>query len=76
MHFEKLYKEDKVRIEEEMYAMMYTFKTTPLEISTPIPRILSTIIEQKWSHCIVTKRQIQEATLAWTMPTLGKKEIK
>ena len=32
LHFEKLDKEDKFRIEEDMYDMMYTFRTMPIKI--------------------------------------------
>ena len=64
LHYEKLDKEDKVKIEEAMYDMMSTLKITLLEISGTIPRRLCTMIEQKESHCIVSYRWIREANLS------------
>ena len=55
---------------------MSTFKKISLQIFVPIPKRLSTRIEQKQSHCIISKSQIREVTLGQTMPTFGKKEVK
>ena len=38
LHYGKLEKENKAKIEEAMYDMMPTFKMTPIEIYEPIPR--------------------------------------
>ena len=64
LHFEKLEKEDKVKLEETMYQMVWALKNSCLEISEPIPRRLHTTIDQRWSNCIISERQIREATLA------------
>ena len=64
LHFDKLIKEDKVRIEESTYEMMEKFKTNPLEIVDTLPQRLCNIIEQKWQHCIILERQIREPNLA------------
>lgn len=80
LHFEKLSKEDKVKIEEAMYHMMWTFKKTPLEILGPIPRRLSKNIDQRWSNCrsncIIFERKIREATLVEIILTFDKEKVK
>ena len=45
LDFEKHEKEEKMRIEEAMYQMMWTFKKGPLEIMDHIPRFLSMSID-------------------------------
>ena len=45
LHYGKLEKEDKAKIEEEMYDMMLIFMITSIDIFELIPRSLTTIID-------------------------------
>lgn len=47
INFDKLDNGDKNNNEEAFYDMMVTFKTTPLEISNSLPKILYEWVEQK-----------------------------
>ena len=46
-HFEKLSKEDKLKIEEPIYYMLWTFKKVPMEITKTLPRRLIILIDQR-----------------------------
>ena len=45
--FNKLTKEEQIKIEESIYAMMAQFKYTPLELDGQLPKELSKIVEDK-----------------------------
>ena len=45
MHYDKLSKEDKHKIKEAIYEMMATNKTTPLDISNSLPKLLFKSVE-------------------------------
>lgn len=72
LNFEKLTKEEQIKVEEAIYGMMCSFKKTTLEIVEPLPRRLSNAIDQSWSCCMLTKRQIREAALAQLMLNFDK----
>lgn len=73
VYFDKLGSIDKNKVEESIYDMMATFKTTPLEIVDSLPKSLYNIVKQKWQYSLTTERQIKEAQLAQVIPTLDKK---
>lgn len=73
--FDKLGKLEKNLVEEALYAMMSNFKTTPLEFSNSILKILYDIVEQKWHYFLKLERQIRETQLAQVMPKLNKGQI-
>ena len=73
--FDKLGSGDKNNIEEAFYDMMTTFKTTTLEISQSITKILYERVEKKWKSSLTSEKQIREATSTQVMPTLDKKMI-
>ena len=75
-HFEKLSKDDKTKIEESIYQMLWTFKKVPMEIIEKLPRRLSIGIDQRWSMCLVKEREVREAKLAKLFSNLKHKEIK
>lgn len=54
--FDKLGSVDKNKVEEALYEMMATFKSTPLEISDSLPKSLYDLVEQKWQYSLTTKR--------------------
>ena len=47
IYFDKLGKEEKHQVEEELYAMMSNFKNTPLEFSNSVPKNTYGIVEKK-----------------------------
>ena len=53
---DKLDKGDKNNIEEAIYEMMATLKTTPLEISNSIPKFFYERAKQKWKYNMQTKK--------------------
>ena len=59
-------------IEEAIYDMMVTFKTTPLKIANSLPKSLYDRVEKKWKFNLTIERQIREATLSQVMPNLEK----
>ena len=50
--FDKLGRDEKSQVEEELYAIMSKFKNTPLEFSNTIPKGLYDIVEKKWHYCL------------------------
>ena len=56
--------------------MLWTFKKVPMEITKKLPRRLSIAIDQRWSTCLVSERQIREAKLEKLFTNLKLKEIK
>ena len=56
IEFDNLGKIKKNQVEEEIYAIMATFKKAPLEISNSIRKSLYDRVEQKWHYCLNTKR--------------------
>ena len=76
LHFEKLSKEEKTRIQETMYHMMWTLKKVPIEITKKLPRRLRILIDQRWFGCLLNERNLREATLAQLLIDLGSKEMK
>ena len=75
IEFDNLGKVEKNQVEEEIYAMMATFKKSPLEISNSMPKILYERVDQKWRYCLDTERKIRETALAQVMPKLSKARI-
>lgn len=70
--FDKLGSVEKNNIEEAIYYMMVTFKTTPLEIANSLPKRLYERVEKKWQLSLQTERQIRETTLAQGILELDK----
>ena len=75
-HFGKLSKEDKTKIEEAIYQMLWTFKKVPMEITEKLPRRLSIAIDQRWSTCLVKEREIREVELAKLFTNIKPKVVK
>ena len=48
VEFDKLGKLDMNEVEESIYKMMATFKTTPIDISNSLPNSLYDRIEKRW----------------------------
>lgn len=66
--FDNLGSVDKNKVEESIYEMMTTFKSTPLEIVDSLPKSLYDQVEKKWQFSLTIERQIREAQLAQVMP--------
>ena len=64
IHFIKLSRDDKIKIEEAMYQIMWTFKKVPIEFIGLLPSKLRISIDQRWTCHLVTKRQMRDAQLA------------
>ena len=63
------------QVEESIYAMMETFKKTPIEIANSLGKELFDRVEQKWQYSLNIERQIRETTLAQVMPELDKETM-
>lgn len=72
IYFDKFGSEDKHNLEEDIYDMMATFKTTPLEFANPIPKSLYERVEKKWKFNLETEKKIRETTLVTIMLELKK----
>lgn len=44
------------QVEESTYAMMATFKQTPIEIANSLPKELSDRVEKKWQYSLNIER--------------------
>lgn len=73
--FNKLGKLEMDKVEESAYAMIETFKMTPIEISNSLPKNLYDRVEQRWKYSLTTETNIRENTLARVMPYLDKSEM-
>ena len=60
------------QVEELIYAMMTTFKQTPIEIAKSLPKELSDRVENKWQYSLTKERQIRDTTLAQVMLELDR----
>ena len=78
--FDTLKKVEINQVEESIYAMIETFKQTPVEISNSLPKELSNRVEKKWQYSLNIERQIRETALARVMSKLDReimaKELK
>ena len=54
--FDKLGSEDKNNIEEDIYDMMATFKTTPLDIANLFLKLYMRELRKKWKFHLGTKK--------------------
>ena len=73
--FNKLSREDQIKVEESVYSMMVEFKNTTLELDNTMPKELYEIIENKWHYCLKIEKKIRESTLAQVMPDLTRGQI-
>lgn len=70
--YDKLSREDKVKVEEAVIDMMTNFKYISIEIGKRIPKELYNNIDNKWKNALKTERKIREATLAQIIPKFTK----
>ena len=73
--FDQLGKIDMKKVEESIYAMMETFKKTPIKISNSLPQSLYDRVEKRWQYSLTTERNIRETTLARVILDLDKSEM-
>ena len=59
--FDMLGSVDKSKVEEAIYEMMNTFKSTPLDIVDSLPKSLYDRVEKKWKFSLTIQRKIREA---------------
>ena len=74
--FDKLGKIEMNKVEEYVYAMMETFKKTPIKISNSLPQSLYDRVEKRWQYSLTTERNIRETAFAIVIPKLEKNEMK
>lgn len=75
IEFYKLGKLDMDKEEELVYAMMATFKMTPIKDSNSLRKSLYDRVEQRWKYSLTTERNIRKNTLGRVMPDLDKPEM-
>ena len=58
-----------------MYAMMEKFQTNPLELDNTMPKVLYSLIEDKWNYYLDLEKDIRESTLANLFPDFKRGQI-